>query len=177
MLKLYMQYLNIKIFNVYFMAIFIFKIIAVVVRTVAKPLITWATYYNRIKIMESNYKYEYIKEKIIWIGQISNYYNTKFNRKVFRLPSTDPIKKLSDDKAIEKGAEFISEFLIYSILLSIPILEWWRQSNISKVKEEIKETSIKRMRNDIEIILDQNSSFKEQLKEIRFILNTLNDKL
>ncbi len=159
------------------MAIFIFKILALVVRTVAKPLITWATYYNRIKLQESNHKYIYLKEYIIWIGQMTNYYNIKFNRKFFKLPSNDPIKKLTDDKAIEKGSEFVSEIIIYTVLLSIPIFEWWRQSKIAKIKEEMKDTSIKRMRIDVELLSDENSKLKKELKEVKLLLEHINNKL
>jgi hypothetical protein len=159
------------------MAIFIFKIIALVVRTTAKPLITWATYYNRLKLQESNAKYKYIRKYIIGIGQITNYYNIKFNRKFFRLPSTDPIKRLTDDKAIEKGAEVASEIVIYTILLAIPILEWWRQSKINKVKEEMKETGVKRLRLDVEILSEENRRLKKDLKLMRGVLSEINSKL
>lgn len=159
------------------MAIFIFKIIAVVIRTVAKPLITWATYYNRIKLQEPNSKYIFLRKYILWIGQMTNYYNTRLNRKVFKLPATDPIKKLTDDKAIEKGAEFASEVLIYTILLSLPMLEWWRQSSISKLKDEMKETGIKRMRVDAELLGQQNSKLKSELKELKGLLCEINSKL
>lgn len=159
------------------MAIFIFKVIALVVRTVAKPLITWATYYNRIKLQESNHKYIFMKEYIIWFGQMTNYYNTKLNRKVFKLPTNDPIKKLSDDKAIEKGAEFLSEIIIYTILLAIPIMEWWRQNKISKKKEEIKDISIKRLRLDVELLNEENVKLKKDLKFMKDILIEINNKL
>ncbi len=159
------------------MAIFIFKIIAVVVRTVAKPLISWATYYNRLKLQESNSKYMYLKKYINWLGQMTNYYNTKLNRKVFNLSKTDPIKKLSEDKAIEKGAEFTSEVLIYSILLTIPILEWWRQSKINSIKEEMKDTGIKRLRIDAECLHQQNKKLKKELKEIKDIITELNNNI
>lgn len=159
------------------MAIFVFKILALVIRTVAKPLITWATYHHRMKLLEQNYKNGFIKEKIMWIGQITNYYNTKFNRKVFRLPTGDPIKKLTDEKAIEKGAEFLSELLIYSILLAIPIAEWWRQSKINQLKEEIKKNGVRRMRHDIELISKDNNKLKNELKELKAILVNLNNKI
>jgi len=159
------------------MAIILFKILALVVRTVAKPLITWATYYNRIKLQESNHKYIFIKEYIVWTGQMTNYYNTKFNRNFFKLPASDPIKKLTEDKAIEKGAEFVSEIIIYTILLSLPIFEWWRQNKISTIKAEIKETGIKRMRIDIELLSEENGKIKKELKSMKKILLELNQKL
>jgi hypothetical protein len=159
------------------MAIFVFKIVALVVRTIAKPLISWATYYNRMKLQEPSFKYHYLRSKIIWVGQMTNFYNTKINRKLFRLSSTDPIKKLTEDKAIEKGAEFISEVLIYTILISLPILEWTRQSKINKIKEQVKEQGIRRMKNDIIFISKENSRLREDLKEIKSLLIELNNKV
>jgi len=159
------------------MAIFIFKIIALVIRTVAKPFITWTTYYNRLKLQEPDFKYKFIRDYTIWFGQMTNYYNTKFNRKFFKLPATDPIKKLTDDKAIEKGAEFLSELFIYSILISLPVLEWWRQSKINKIKEEMKEIGLKRMRIDVELLMKENADYKKELKEIKKILTEINSKL
>ncbi len=158
------------------MAIFIFKILAVVIRTAAKPLISWATYYNRLKLQE-NSKNNYIKEKIIWIGQMTNYYNTRINRKLFRLSPYDPIKMLTDEKAIEKGSEFISEILIYTILLSIPILEWWRQSKINEIKTEIMANGIKRMRIDIELILENNRRMRKEVEELKELLENVSRKL
>ncbi len=159
------------------MAIFIFKILALVIRTTAKPIITWATYYNRLKLQESNTKYKYIRKYIISTGQITNYYNTKFNRIFFRLPSTDPIKRLTEDKAIEKGAELASEILIYTILLSLPIFEWWRQSKINKAKEEMKEIGLKRLRIDVELLSEDNKKIKEELKIMKNFLSEINSKL
>jgi hypothetical protein len=159
------------------MAIFIFKILALVIRTVAKPLITWATYYNRLKLQEPDFKYKIVRDYTIWFGQMTNYYNTKFNRRFFKLPATDPIKKLTDDKAIEKGAEFLSEFFIYSILISLPVLEWWRQSKINKIKEEMKEIGLKRMRIDAELLMKENEEYKKELKQIKKVLIEINSKL
>jgi hypothetical protein len=158
------------------MAIFIFKVLAVVIRTTAKPLISWATYYNRIKLQE-NPKNVFIKERIIWLGQMTNYYNAKFNRLVFRLSPNEPIKKLTDDKAIEKGSEFFSEILIYAILLAIPILEWLRQYKLNKIKNEILDNGIKRMRIDIELMLKENERKRSELEELKNYLESLKRKI
>ena len=121
------------------MAILVFKFVTLIVRTIAKPLISWVTYYKRLKLQEQNPKLAFIKNKVVWVGQVVNYYNIKINRKLFRLSTTEPIKPLSEEKAIEKGAEFLSEFLVYSILISLPVIEWLRQNKITKENEFSKE--------------------------------------
>jgi hypothetical protein len=159
------------------MAIFIFKVIAIIVRTIAKPLISWASYYKRMQLQEPNSKFQYLRRRIIWLGQMTNYYNTKLNRKLFRLPAHDPIKMLTEEKAIEKGSEFFSEFLIYGVLLMIPISEWYRQNKINKTKEFVKEQGIRRLRNDIDGIIIENKKIKSELKEIKNILVQINSKI
>lgn len=159
------------------MAILVFKVVTLVVRTIAKPLISWITYYKRLKLQEQNSKLDFIKNKIVWIGQVVNYYNIKINRKLFRLSSNEPIKPLSEDKAIEKGAEFLSEFLVYSILISLPVLEWYRQSKITKEQEYLKEQELRRMKNDILALSEQNNELRARMEELRNIMKEINNKI
>lgn len=159
------------------MAILIFKVVTLVVRTVAKPLISWVTYYNRLKLQEKNSSLKFIKNEIIWTGQVVNYYNIKINRKLFRLSNTEPIKLLSEEKAIEKGAEFLSELLIYSILIVLPVMEWFRQSKANKEAESLKEQEIRRMKNDIFALAHENGELIAKIDEIKMIMKEIKDKI
>jgi hypothetical protein len=159
------------------MAIFIFKIVALLVRTAAKPMISWASHYKKIKLQQAEYKDHWIRHQIASIGQFVNYYNTKINRRLFRLSINDPIKLLSEEKAIEKGSEFISELLIYTILISLPLMEWFRQSRTTKIKELVKEQGIRRIKNDLERILCENKELKNELNELKLVLTQLKSKI
>jgi hypothetical protein len=159
------------------MAIIVFKVFTLVIRSVAKPLISWAAYYKKMKLQEPDTKFKIIKNRIIWVGQMTNFYTTKINRKLFSLPANDPIKPLQEDKAIEKGAEFISELLIYSVLIAIPVFEWYRQAKISKFKEAIKDQAIKRMNNDIVDILKENKQLKQELADIKNLILEIKNKV
>jgi len=159
------------------MAILLFKVVTLVVRTIAKPIISWVTYYNRMKLQEKNSNLKFIKDDIVWIGQIVNYYNIKINRKLFRLSSTEPIKSLSEEKAVEKGAEFLSELLVYSILITLPVIEWYRQSKINKEAEYLKEQEIRRMKNDIFALTHENSDLIQKIDEIKQLMKQINDKI
>ena len=159
------------------MAILLFKVFTVIVKTTAKPIIQWVTYYKRLKLQEPNSKFKVIKEKIIWVGQFINFYNVKINRRLFSLSKTEPIKSLSEDKAIEKGSEFISELLVYSIVLSLPIMEWIRQNKINKQNEFIKEEGIRKIKYDIYHLHLQNVLLKIKLDKLKNNLEELNYKL
>src|SRR5689334_23167338 len=99
------------------MAILFFKLLNIAVRTLARPLINWVSYYNRIKIQESNSKVTiFVRNKLVSLGQNFNYYNILLNRKIFGLTKEQAIKPLTADKALERGAELISEFIVYTIL-------------------------------------------------------------
>ena len=95
----------------------------------------------------------------------------------FILPQGGRFVDDPDYKAIEKGAEVASELIIYTILLSIPILEWWRQNKINKIKEEMKEIGIKRLRADVELLSEENGRLKKNLKVMRSLLSEINSKL
>lgn len=155
----------------------VLKFMTLVVRTIAKPLISWVTYYNKLKLVEQNAKFAFIKNRIINIGQITNYYNIKINRKLFRLSSKEPIKPLSEEKAIEKGAEFVSEFIVYSILISLPVIEWYRQSLISKEVERQKELEVQKIRSDLNALAQQNKVIKEKLSELKFLMSEISDRI
>jgi len=159
------------------MAILVFKVVTLVVRTIAKPLISWVTYYNRLKLQEQKSNLVFLKNKIVWIGQAYNYYNIKINRSLFRLSKSDPIKPLSEDKAIEKGAEFISEFLVYSILITLPVLEWYRQAKITKEADYLKDQELRRMTNDILALKEQNNQIKAKVEELQMFIKEINNKL
>lgn len=159
------------------MAIILFKIATLVIKTIAKPIISWATYYNRMKLQEPGDKYKFVKNKIVYVGQITNYYNTKINRRLFRLSTIDPIKNLPEEKAIEKGAEVLSEFLIYTILISLPVMEWLRQKRITRYKEYIRKQSLRRIKSDIECVVRNNESLSREIKELKFMLEEINKKI
>jgi hypothetical protein len=108
-----------------------------------------------------------IRRKLIWTGQQVHYYNTSVNRRIFRLDSKDPIKALPEEKALEKGAEFFSEIIIYSILISFPLYEWYKTRVETKEKEQRKKFRIKKMENDIVALNKQLAELKQQLNEIK----------
>ena len=159
------------------MSIFVIKIITLVVRTLAKPMIAWVTHYKKIALLQSESDINtFWKNRLINIGQNVDYYNVLLNRKMFRLKS-EPIKKLPADKALERGAEFFSEVLVYSILISLPIIEFLRQNKTNKKKEYIKEQGLRRLKNDLENISEINKNVFDKVMEISTIVNQVDKEM
>ncbi len=147
------------------MSLVVVKIITIIIKTTAKPIISWLTHYNKLILKESTKKeIEFIKKKLYVVGQNYNFYLTKFNRIILRLNTKDPIKMLSEEKAIEKGVEFLSELILYSIIITIPILEI-RKAAIQKKKEKLIEDKI------VMRISNAYIAIKEENKEINDLLN------
>jgi len=140
------------------MAVFVFKIISIAIRTLARPLINWVSYYNRIKVQESKNKSGVlIRNRLVWLGQTINYYNILLNRRIFGLTKdTGTIKALTQDKALERGAELISEIIVYSILLTIPIYEMIKSYKSTVEKERKKKEAIVNMQTDIDCLIEVN---------------------
>jgi hypothetical protein len=155
-----------------------FKLITLVIRTVAKPLVNWLSYYNRLKLQQNQSRVsKLIRGRLIWIGQNVNYYNTIINRKVFKISSTTSVTELSEEKALEKGAESISELIVYSILIILPIAEWIRQSKLSKKKESQKEKYINEMKNELGEAIIENQEILNEIEEIKKQINEIKIKL
>ncbi len=162
------------------MSTFFFKVMNLVVKTIAKPIISWVTHYKKLKFKEeSQSKFQnLIRRKLIWTGQTWNHYNILLNRKLFKISTgSTTIAELSEDKAVEKGAEFLSEFLVYSILLIIPILEWIRLTNISKKKELEKENYLKQTKEMLDVVMLESVELENELKNLMEAISNIEKKL
>lgn len=160
------------------MSVVFFKALSIAIRTLARPLINYVSYYNRLKVQESNNKVAIvIRGRLIWLGQTFNYYNTRFNRAIFKLATPQAIKPLADDKALERGAELISEFIVYSILLIIPTLEMIKSYKSGKAKEEKKKDFLINIQKDIDTLIEKNHNNIKEVKDIKQILLGINTKM
>lgn len=162
------------------MSTFFIKVIGLVVKTIAKPMVSWVSYYKRMKLLEkSDSKIQnFARENLIRMGQNVNYYNTIINRKLFKISSaTTHIQELNEEKALERGAEFISEVVVYSILIILPILEWMRQSKKAKEKEAIKERKIKEMRYELDHVMKESQELNKEMSDIIDLFNQISNKL
>jgi hypothetical protein len=161
------------------MAVFFFKIVSIAVKTLARPLILWVSYYNRLKVQESKNRYAiFLKNRLIWIGQTFNYYNIMLNRQIFRLTKdTGPIKLLSEEKALERGAEFVSELIVYSIILTVPIIEMLKSYKNNQIKEKKKKDYLIKIQNDVDSMIESHMNNSRNIKELRDRLKIVNNNI
>jgi optic atrophy 3 protein len=115
---------------------------------------------------------------MIKLGNTTNYYNTLINRKIFgMIKETSTIKPLTDDKALERGAELISEIIVYTILLTIPIYEMMKsyKSNVSKEKK--KKEYLFKMQTDVEELIEGNILRGHSISELNRALVRINENI
>lgn len=145
------------------------KVFFIIIKTTAKPIISFLSYYNKTVLKESKKPFhEFIREKFINVGQSHNYYYTKFNRKFLRLKTNDPIKLLSKDKAMDKGIEVVSEAILYLTLISIPLYEYIKMLDYKKEQTIINSNRLLRLKSSLKD-LDNNNKLieKEMFEEVR----------
>lgn len=160
------------------MAVFVFKVFSIAIKTLARPLINWLSYYNRIKMQESQDRFAIsARTKLIYIGQKYHYYNSLLNKKIFGLTKETTIKSLTPEKALERGAELVSEIIVYSILLSLPVYEMIKSYKSNKIKNEKKKEYLMNIQNNVENMIEMRSKNLQNLSEIRNRLNKIDEKI
>ena len=65
----------------------------------------------------------------------------------------------------------MSECLLYLIVLGLPIFEWFRGSAESKQIEFEKNKMIRRMKNDMDVLIEYNVKLKQELDELNKIID------
>lgn len=147
------------------------------IRTMAKPVVKWILDHKKTDIL-GNVKIGKIGKVLVYIGQKHNIITTKINRKIMGLSNISEIKHLTEEKALEKGTEFCSELIVYSILIFVPIIEWKKQAKISALKEKNEMDELEDLKNCViklsqknEIIETKYIYLKNQLEQINLLYN------
>ena len=155
-----------------------FKLVAITVRTIAKPCINWIVRHNsKLLKNKGDGKDSLLNRFFIDVGQKYNYLNVKINRKIFNLPDFEPVKKLSKERALENGVEFVSEFLLYVILLSLPFYEYYKTWVKNEEKEKARKQEMKLMNKNVELLVELNEEKEARLKVLKAQVNELEQRL
>ncbi len=158
----------------------LFRISNHVIRTLARPGISWLTYYKKMYLKDkknSNFIINQLVRLFVYLGQRTFQLNNKINKKIFNLKSIDESKLLSEEKALEKGIETFSEIIIYSILLSIPIIEYNRSSKETSKQQKERKEKLTCLHEEVIRLCNKNESIKDELgfinKELDYKLSML----
>lgn len=157
------------------MAIFIVKFVIILIKSTAKPVVNWFTHYNRLAIKEyKGSNSNNVKNFLKIIGQFYYVYLTKFNRRILKVKTNTPIRLLPEEKAVDKGIEILSELLLYTIILGIPVYELLTGAKYKKKEKLIEEKLLMRVKTAIKYI---DADFKQSIELLDDCINVKLDKL
>lgn len=138
-----------------------------VIKTLSRPIITNLKSYKTTYLLKNknSKSLNYIITIFIRLGNFSHRIGVKINSIVFNQKAIDK-NVLTDDKALEKGIEIFSEALIYAILLSIPIYEYYKTNKENKLKEKLKEDNLKYLKNHIYVLNNKNLELRNKVNQL-----------
>ncbi|OMJ86061.1 hypothetical protein SteCoe_12497 [Stentor coeruleus] len=109
-----------------------FKILSLIIRTFTKPVAS----YFKASLKISGHERQRAQYILIFLGQKYHSFNIRLTRSLTNQGFSEYIKPLSDEKALDSGADFIGEFIAYSTLLTWGYYELNKLSRDTKIKEQ-----------------------------------------
>lgn len=111
----------------------LFKVISLAIRMFTRPL----SNYLKSSLKYKNDHHPLVRKSILSLGQIYHILQIKIQRRIMNMSSSDTyVKPLSDEKALEQGAEFVGEILAYGTLFVWGVYEINKFSNDAKAKDD-----------------------------------------
>ncbi len=154
------------------------KTLKIGIKALARPTVSYFSYYNRVHMENSgNFLMKFLRKKFIGIGQKFNYYNQKFNRKIFRLNNEKPINPLTENQALERGVELIAEVIIYTIIVVLPCNEIIKSAKKSALKEQKKDNEYIEMRKKLNLVVLEYYSIMNEIYNLEKELRKINNEI
>lgn len=142
----------------------LFKVVSLLIRLFTKPI----SNYLKSSLKLKNDHHPVIKRTILNLGQFYHNINIRIQRRLMNMTSTDTyIKPLSDEKALDSGAEFIGEILAYGTLITWGIYEVNKYSNEAKAKEHANSQVLANIHARIQGIEANNQDLLKIINEIK----------
>merc|ERR1712156_1043513 len=114
---------------------------------------------------------------VIPTANIFHILDVKVRMRILNLGKVSKVKKLDEKKAIDTGAQMLSEFLIYSFGASLLIWEYTRQAAKEEVKKEAMEQEKQDLLNAVSNIEFTVAEQAAQIRELTRITYALRDDL
>ncbi|OMJ92022.1 hypothetical protein SteCoe_5341 [Stentor coeruleus] len=93
--------------------------------------------YLKNSLKYKNDHHPLVRKSILSLGQLYHVFHIKIQRKVMNMSSSETyVKPLSDEKALEQGAEFFGEILAYGTLFVWGVYEVNKYANDAKAKDD-----------------------------------------
>ncbi|KAI8904036.1 optic atrophy 3 protein-domain-containing protein [Gorgonomyces haynaldii] len=131
------------------------KVASLLLKTLAKPIAG--------SIKQQAKEHPRFNEFCISIAQRFHRFESQM-RMQFLDYEKSKIRPLNDVKAVEQGANLLSELIVFGVAVTTIVLETWRSTNSSKKqKEELKQT-LTQLQEQIDAQADNMQSLKDQLQ-------------
>lgn len=141
----------------------LFKIVSLIIRLFTKPM----TNYIKASLKAGGVKRPRSEKALVFLGQYYHRLNIKITRSLSNMGSTDYIKPLNDEKAMESGAEFIGEILTYGTLLTWGLYEVNKLGRDTKIKEQKVIDQISSLQNNYKSVSSDYEKLCSEVQKIR----------
>ncbi|OMJ94047.1 hypothetical protein SteCoe_2817 [Stentor coeruleus] len=141
----------------------LFKVVSLIIRLFTKPM----TNYIKASLKAGGVKRPRSQKVLIFLGQYYHRINIKITRSLSNMGSTDYIKPLNDEKAMESGAEFIGEFITYGTLLTWGLYEVNKLGRDTKIKEQKVNDQISNLQESYKSVSSDYEKLYIEVEKIR----------
>lgn len=140
----------------------LFKLASLAIKQISKPIA------NSLKTTakQSDFFKKYV---CVWPGQGYHWLETNVKMRIMGLSGPDKVQPLSEQAAIDVGAELLGETLVFGVAATLMYLEYSR----GKKKEEMKEQEqnqklfeLQRQVKELELLVDTNAAQVRELTRL-----------
>ena len=151
----------------------IFKLVSLIIRLFTKPF----SNYLKTSIKSGKIHRPFFRGGILYLGQKYHQINIRITRNLNNMGGTDTyVKPLSDDKALDSGAEFLGEIIAYGTLFVWGVYEVNKLSMDTKAKEKAVNDKIASAHAQIEGVQADYQKLMNEVEQIRHSLEKQNEK-
>ena len=79
-----------------------------------------------------------------------------FRLRLMGMGKAKNVEKLSEEMAIELGAEMLGEFVIFSVASATLLAEYWRSANKEALKEERQKHQMLQLKQKLQVSIDSS---------------------
>lgn len=147
----------------------LFKLVSLCIRLFSRPLVNQA----KLALKGAN-PHPRLRKVLIYFGQTYHRLTIRLQRQFMKLSNNDSyIKPLQDEKAIEQGAEFLGEIVVYGTLLTWGIYEAVKLSKDAKKKRMEDARVITDIHARIDGVQQQYAELEVQLLQVHSKLDSI----
>jgi hypothetical protein len=108
-------------------------------------------------------------------AQAFHWYDVRVRMKLLNVGKVTNIPKLNEEKAIDTGAQLLSEMIILSIASSVLLFEYWRSSEKEEAKQEALERDKANLNDKVMNLELQMDTQNAQIRELTRLAHSLRD--